>query len=67
MPLRDLICQDCGHVMEDILVQNQGDLDAEFCCKCESKKLQIAFSSPSTYFIKGDNSASVRPKRMGGK
>ncbi len=62
MPLRDLVCQDCGHTMEDILIQNQRDLDAESCCKCESSKLKIAFSSPSTYFIKGDNSASTRPK-----
>lgn len=65
-PLRDLVCQDCGHTMEDILIRNDADLKAEFCCKCESHKLQIAFSVPGNYTISGDNSASVRPKRMGG-
>jgi hypothetical protein len=66
MPLRDIECQDCGHEFE-ALIRNQQDFEQEFCCKCESKKLAYKLSYPSNYTISGDNSASVRPRRMGGK
>lgn len=65
MPLRDLECQDCGHTFE-ALIRRQEDLDQEFCCKCESKKLNILLSYPANYTISGNNSASQRPKRFGG-
>lgn len=64
-PMRDLECVDCGHVYE-ALIRNADDLKAEFCCKCESKKIEVMLSYPATYQIKGNNTASVRPKRMGG-
>lgn len=65
MPLRDLECMECGHEFE-ALIRNKADLDAEACCRCESKKLQIKFSYPSNYTIAGTNSGSTRPKRFGG-
>lgn len=65
-PLRDLQCEDCDHIYE-ALIRNESDLKAESCCKCESKKITVMLSYPSNYTISGNNSASVRPKRMGGK
>jgi putative FmdB family regulatory protein len=65
MPLRDLECLECGHDYE-ALIRKQEDLDEEQCPRCESKKLALKLSYPSNYTISGDNSASIRPKRMGG-
>ena len=66
MPLRDIICRDCDHEFE-ALIRKPEDLKDEFCCKCESRKLDIKLSFPSNYTISGNNSASSRPARMGGK
>jgi putative FmdB family regulatory protein len=65
MPLRDIKCVKCGHEFE-ALIRNQNDLANEQCCKCESSKLELLMSYPANYTIAGNNSASVRPRRMGG-
>jgi hypothetical protein len=63
-PLRDFSCLKCSVAFEDVLF-NAGETTK--CPLCgEVDGLQMEFSFPSTYTISGDNSASVRPKRMGG-
>lgn len=59
MPIYDFECPECGEEQE-VLAKH----DAEVVCKCgaEMKKLIRPFGA---YYIKGDNSASVRPKTAG--
>ena len=63
MPLRDFVCVDCGKETKDALVRSDEDLR---CTACSSTNVQLSLSFPSNYTIGGNNSASVRPKRMGG-
>lgn len=64
MPLRDFECLDCGHKQEQLIL---GGEEVDCCQQCGSGQMQVCLSFPSNYTIAGDNSASVRPKRMGGK
>jgi hypothetical protein len=49
--------------MKDVLVWKEDDADLK-CAKCGDKNLQRRMSIPSDYYaIKGDNSASTRPKK----
>lgn len=63
MPLRDYKCLACGLEHRDVIVKNGEELKCE---RCGETKVQLSFSFPSNYTIGGNNSASVRPKRMGG-
>lgn len=63
-PLRDAECPKCELLFEDMLVKTG---DKSVCPVCGSDELVIRMSYPANYTIGGDNSASVRPKRMGGK
>lgn len=59
MPIRDFICEECGHQFEEIV----GFYDDVKCPHCESGGNPKALpSAPGSYRIKGDNSASTRPK-----
>jgi putative FmdB family regulatory protein len=66
MPLRDFFCYDC-HKTFEALVRNSDELLEQKCIHCESTKLQLQLSAHSGYSIKGDNSASTRPKGAGSK
>ena len=62
MPLYDFICADCEHEFELICSH-----DATPHCKaCDSENAMRQVSFPSGYSIRGDNSASVTPRRFGG-
>ena len=63
MPLRDFVCVACETATKDALVRTDEDL---VCPKCGSTNVQLVLSFPANYTISGNNSASVRPKRMGG-
>lgn len=62
MPLKDVLCKECGHLWEEIL--NHWD-DTPNCVQCDSTKTEKLLSAHAGYGIKGDNSASVRPKGAG--
>jgi putative FmdB family regulatory protein len=64
MPIFELECQDCKHKFES-LMKDKDEIEHAECPKCESMDLQFCFSLFGGYSIKGDNSASVRPKRAG--
>lgn len=65
MPLRDFECDECGEVFEALIMKASEIKDQE-CPKCQSKNLSTHLSYPANYTIEGNNSASIRPKRMGG-
>jgi putative FmdB family regulatory protein len=62
MPLKDVLCRDCGHIWEELLKSWE---DSPDCPHCESKKTEKLISAPGGYSIKGNNSASVRPAGAG--
>lgn len=64
MPLKEIQCGDCGHVWETILGIGE---PPEPCVHCESTRVVTLPSSFGGYKIKGDNSASVRPKGAGSR
>ena len=63
-PLRDFTCLLCDVVFEDVLFSSGEELHCPLCGQADS--LQMCFSFPANYTIKGDNSGSTRPKRVGG-
>jgi putative FmdB family regulatory protein len=65
MPILSFECLDC-HKQYDSLVRNEDDKQHLECPSCHSENWQQCLTYPSNYEIKGNNSASVRPKRMGG-
>lgn len=60
MPIKEYVCTDCAYQFETVV--KPGEAPDE-CPRCEGKQLQGCFSFPANYTIKGDNSASTRPKR----
>jgi hypothetical protein len=50
---------------EDVLFSQGEPTKCPLCGGVDG--LQMKFSYPSNYTIGGDNSASIRPKRMGGE
>jgi putative FmdB family regulatory protein len=60
-PLFDYKCSQCDHVWE-VLVKSSEVGTHSFCVKCGSEG-QVQLSAHATYKIKGDNSASTRPKK----
>lgn len=66
MPIYDLNCADCGATYE-YLLRKANEMADEECKACGSKKLSPS-SAPTAhggYTIKGDNSASRRPRGAG--
>ena len=61
MPIRDFECTKCQYKFEVII--NKKEDEPVSCPRCNEKTLQLCWSFPATYFINGDNSASVRPKK----
>jgi putative FmdB family regulatory protein len=61
MPLYEYLCDSCGHQFEEFL--NSRDKYRE-CPHCESSA-EVLPALHGGYRIKGDNSASVRPKQAG--
>lgn len=61
-PIKDFVCEACSVALDNQVVK-QDELVSCPLCKQDMKPL---LSYPSNYTIKGDNSASVRPRKMGG-
>lgn len=62
MPIREFECLECLSTF-DTLVRNQADMEETRCPKCNSSQLESVLTVPGNYTIKGDNSASTRPKK----
>lgn len=60
-PIFEYECSMCGNRAE-ILRLSGSEAPEAVCCK---QPMERAISSPSNYQIKGDNSASTRPKGKG--
>jgi putative FmdB family regulatory protein len=60
MPLFDFKCKSCGHEFEAI---QKNDAETILCPSCNTWFCEKLLSKVGTYFIKGDNSASTRPKK----
>ena len=65
MPIREFICLDCGHEQEHVM--SQYDTEPPVCSHCDSSRMEKLFSATGGYHIKGNNSASVRPKGAGSR
>ena len=65
MPLHDFECVHCGLVMEGVLIRGEADLNELDCAKCGSTELQKLMSAHGGYAIRGNNSASQRPRNAG--
>jgi putative FmdB family regulatory protein len=63
MPLIEFECQECGAVFDSIISRKE-DEKVE-CPKCSSSLVKEQLSAPSNYYIKGNNSASTRPRTGG--
>ena len=64
-PIYDFECMDCGKVIGMILKHDEV-LPPYYCTVAEEEggcRLVKRISAPATYSIKGDNSASVTPKK----
>lgn len=62
MPLKDCLCRSCGHIWEEIIKAWD---ETPNCPHCESTKVEKLVSAAGGYHIKGNNSASHRPKSAG--
>lgn len=65
MPLFEMDCMECQH-KDTYLVRKQEEAKDERCKNCGSDQLQLCLSTIGSYSIKGNNSASVTPKRYRG-
>lgn len=61
-PLYDFDCPVCHHRFET-LIRKSEEFEEVQCPKCGGRELQMRISVPGTYQIKGDNSASTRPRK----
>jgi hypothetical protein len=62
MPLKDWTCLQCGLESEDVIVRSKDD---EKCPGCGSDQIQLKLSMHGGYYIRGNNSASERPRQAG--
>jgi len=63
MPLYDYKCKSCQEVTQSVMATWNDKLI--LCPKCGKSEAERMFPAPGGYSIKGDNSASVKPKRSG--
>lgn len=61
MPLFEYLCDSCGHQFEELLKSRRSTYP---CPHCEASA-EILPSGHGGYAIKGDNSASEKPKQAG--
>jgi hypothetical protein len=61
-PLRDLLCEKCGNELKDVLM---GTDEKVPCTVCGCEEMSVPPSLFGGYSIKGNNSASQRPKQAG--
>lgn len=61
MPVRDFICESCSAKMSNVLVLSS-EKEPEVCSCGGKLKREISYTG--SYSIKGDNSASITPKRF---
>lgn len=62
MPLYELQCIKCGEVNE-YLLKDKTEAADEVCKTCQGHQLTFLITAPGNYTIKGNNGASVRPKK----
>ena len=65
MPLYEMQCLECS-TTDTYLVKKMEETQYERCRACGSDQLQMVMSAIGTYSIKGNNSASVTPKKFRG-
>ncbi len=66
MPLYEMDCMECGH-NDTYLVKSLEEAPKESCKGCDKVgALQMCLSTFGSYAIKGNNSASVTPKKFRG-
>lgn len=65
MPLRDYQCKDCGHIEEVFYTRTEEQYKVIQCAHCETPTSHLLPSAHGGYAIKGNNSASERPKQAG--
>lgn len=63
MPIYDFACRLCGHHFESISYPNE----PVQCPNCKRREVDRQPAVIATYKIRGDNSASVTPKRHRGE
>lgn len=61
MPFFRFKCNKCEHVYTELLKYGESST----CPACSSKDVVKQITAPGGYKIKGDNSASVKPKHSG--
>jgi putative FmdB family regulatory protein len=66
MPIFEVQCGDalCAHVFE-VIAKSKEALASDSCPQCGYEKLEHLLTSPGGYHIKGNNTASQRPKGAG--
>lgn len=64
-PIYDYLCKDCAHIFEEFISSRDSADHTLTCPHCETETAERLPSAPGGYHIKGDNSASVRPKGAG--
>lgn len=63
MPIREFLCNDCGHVFEE-LVRHPEDMPQQ-CNHCECTRIHMLPTAPGGYQIHGNSGSSTRPKSAG--
>lgn len=58
----DYQCESCGHIEEHLLSTTEDKNDLRSCVHCGTISSKLLPNAVANYHIKGDNSASVRPK-----
>lgn len=61
MPYYSFTCKKCEHVYTELCKMGE----SAPCPECKSEDVKKNITAAGGYFMKGDNSASVRPKRAG--
>jgi putative FmdB family regulatory protein len=62
VPIFLFVCDDCGRHFESIIKADE--IKDQRCIACNSEYVVRAITSHGDYAIKGNNSASTRPRRV---
>lgn len=62
MPIYEYVCRECVYTFEEIV----RDGETPKCPRCEANDVEKLLSAHSYYQIKGDNTASITPKKFRG-
>lgn len=64
MPIYEYLCSKCAYIFEEFVGHNDPEAHAE-CPHCEAPTATRLPSAIGAYHIRGNNSASVRPRQAG--